>query len=441
MEHLVGETLEARLAKGALPLEQTLEYAIQIADALDKAHRQGVVHRDLKPGNIMLVKSGAKLLDFGLAKLQAAETPTNLSALPTEQANLTVEGTILGTLQYMAPEQLEGKEADGRTDIFAFGAVVYEMATGKKAFEGKSQASLIGAILKDDPVPMSELKPMTPSLLDQVVKKCLAKEPDERWQTAADLMTGLKWVTEAGTPVDSAPSATPPAAWRQAIPWSLVALMTVIASVAIWSPWNTPSEPMTSTFAVTLPAGDNLSLGPGPTIAISHDGRHLVYVADRNGQDEIYHRALDQAVAVPIGDTVGARRVFFSPDDQWVGFSAKGKLQKIPLTGGAPSPIADASVGEVVGASWGSDGKIILGGSVGSGLSIVSDTGGILESITTPGPVVMPCFSPFGPPQLTTMHGSESSPWTQVNGRPSGKAGSTLDTLRQATFFMCALKH
>ena len=201
MEHLVGETLEARLAKGALPLEQTLEYAIQIADALDKAHRQGVVHRDLKPGNIMLVKSGAKLLDFGLAKLQATDTPTNLSALPTEQANLTAEGTILGTLQYMAPEQLEGKEADGRTDIFAFGAVVYEMAIGKKAFEGKSQASLIAAILKDDPPAMTELQPMTPQLLDWVVKRCLAKEPDERWQSASDLMAGLKQVTEIGTQV------------------------------------------------------------------------------------------------------------------------------------------------------------------------------------------------------------------------------------------------
>ena len=201
MEHLVGETLEARLVKGPLPLEQTLEYAIQIADALDKAHRQGVVHRDLKPGNIMLVKSGAKLLDFGLAKLQAADTPTNLSALPTEQANLTAEGTILGTLQYMAPEQLEGKEADGRTDIFAFGAVVYEMATGKKAFEGKSQASLIAAIMEKEPRPMSELQPMTPQLLDWVVKRCLAKEPDERWQSASDLMAGLKQVTEIGTQV------------------------------------------------------------------------------------------------------------------------------------------------------------------------------------------------------------------------------------------------
>ena len=175
MEHLEGETLAARLEKGALPLEQTLQYAIQIADALDKAHRQGVVHRDLKPGNIMLVKSGAKLLDFGLAKLQATETPTNLSSLPTEQASLTAEGTILGTLQYMAPEQLEGKEADPRTDIFAFGAVVYEMATGKKAFEGGSQASLIAAIMSQDPRPMSELQSMTPPVLDRVVKRCLAK--------------------------------------------------------------------------------------------------------------------------------------------------------------------------------------------------------------------------------------------------------------------------
>ena len=206
MEHLVGETLSARLEKGALPLEQTLQYAIQIADALDKAHRQGVVHRDLKPGNIMLVKSGAKLLDFGLAKLQATETPTNLSGLPTEQASLTAEGTILGTLQYMAPEQLEGKEADSRTDIFAFGAVVYEMATGKRAFEGKSQASLIAAILKDDPPPMSELQSMTPQLLDWVVKRCLAKEPDERWQTAADLMAGLRRATEREVQVDPSSS-------------------------------------------------------------------------------------------------------------------------------------------------------------------------------------------------------------------------------------------
>ena len=186
MEYLEGETLAQRLLKGPLPLEQVLQYAIEIADALDKAHRKGVTHRDLKPGNIMLTKSGTKLLDFGLAKLKQEVAPANvpLSELPTANDPLTAQGTILGTLQYMAPEQLEGKEVDARTDIFAFGAVVYEMATGKRAFEGKSQASVIAAILEDDPPPMSSLQPMTPPALDRVVKKCLAKEPDERWQTA-----------------------------------------------------------------------------------------------------------------------------------------------------------------------------------------------------------------------------------------------------------------
>ena len=228
MEYLEGESLAARLEKGALPLEQTLEYAIQIADALDRAHRQGVVHRDLKPDNIMLVKSGAKLLDFGLAKLRATEaTQEHLSALPTEHTNLTAEGTILGTLQYMALEQLEGKDTDNRTDIFAFGAVVYEMATGKKAFEGKSQASLIAAIMGQDPPPMSELQSMTPPVLDRIVKRCLAKQPDERWQTAADLMAELRWVGEVGTQIaPSSSSVTAPALWKRAIPWSIAAVVT-----------------------------------------------------------------------------------------------------------------------------------------------------------------------------------------------------------------------
>src|SRR6266478_1984106 len=175
MEYLEGETLAHRLLKGALPVQQVLQYSIEISDALDKAHRKGVTHRDLKPGNIMLTKSGAKLLDFGLAKLKQEIAPANvqLSELPTANDPLTAQGTIVGTLQYMAPEQLEGKEVDARTDIFAFGAVVYEMATGKRAFEGKSQASVIGAILKDDPPPISSLQPMTPPALDRTVKTCL----------------------------------------------------------------------------------------------------------------------------------------------------------------------------------------------------------------------------------------------------------------------------
>src|SRR6202043_631765 len=187
MEYLEGETLAQRLLKGPLPLDQVLQYAIEITDALDKAHRKGVTHRDLKPGNIMLTKSGTKLLDFGLAKLNQEVAPANvpLSQLPTANEPLTAQGSIVGTLQYMAPEQLEGKDVDARADIFAFGAVVYEMAPGKKAFEGKSQASVISAIMSSDPAPISTLQPMTPPTLDRVVKTCLAKDPDERWQTAA----------------------------------------------------------------------------------------------------------------------------------------------------------------------------------------------------------------------------------------------------------------
>src|SRR6266550_4162903 len=198
MEYLEGETLAQRLLKGSLPLEQVLQYAIEIADALDKAHRKGVTHRDLKPGNIMLTKAGTKLLDFGLAKLKQEVAPAHvqLSELPTANDPLTAKGTIVGTLQYMAPEQLEGKEVDARTDIFAFRAVVYEMATGKRTFEGKSQASLIAAILEREPPSMSSLQPMTPPALNHVVKACLAKDRDGRWEAASDLTRELKWITE-----------------------------------------------------------------------------------------------------------------------------------------------------------------------------------------------------------------------------------------------------
>src|ERR1700681_2808342 len=210
MEYLEGETLAQRLVKGSLPLEQVLQFAIEIADALDKAHRKGVTHRDLKPGNIMLTKTGTKLLDFGLAKLKQEVAPANvqLSQLATADDPVTAEGTIVGTLQNMAPEQWEGKEVDARTDICAFGAVVYEMATGKRAFEGKSQASLIAKILEIDPPPISSLQPMTPPALERTVKRCLAKEPDDRWQTARDLEVQLKWIAEGGSQIGLTPAAT-----------------------------------------------------------------------------------------------------------------------------------------------------------------------------------------------------------------------------------------
>ena len=376
----MGETLEARLAKGALPLEQTLEYAIQIADALDKAHRQGVVHRDLKPGNIMLVKSGAKLLDFGLAKLQAAETPTNLSALPTEQANLTAEGTILGTLQYMAPEQLEAKEADSRTDIFAFGAVVYEMATGKKAFEGKSQASLIAAIMGQEPRPMSELQPMTPSFLDRVVKKCLAKEPDERWQSASDLMTGLRWVTEVGTSADSLPAVTAPAAWKRAIPWSIAAVVVVIAAIMLRSdvPIIPNVQPVTRT-EITLPSTSPLGFGAtfgfDPTlIALSPDGTTLVFVGKTGEGTQLYLREMDGLEITPIAGTEGAIHPFFSPDSNWVGFLTLDRVKKISLRGGGPITLCQAP--NPIRATWTHDDMIYFGSNEGMVLNSVPASGG-----------------------------------------------------------------
>src|ERR1700687_5576870 len=197
MEYLEGETLADRLGKGPAPAEQLLRYGIEVADALDKAHRQGIVHRDLKPGNVMITKSGVKLLDFGLAKAMAQPVQASgMTSLPTVMGsgqNLTQEGTILGTFQYMAPEQLEGRDADARTDIFAFGCLLYEMATGRKAFSGGTQASLISAIMKEDPAPISTTQPMTPPALDRVVRKCLAKDPEDRWQNAADLGSELKW--------------------------------------------------------------------------------------------------------------------------------------------------------------------------------------------------------------------------------------------------------
>jgi len=386
MEHLVGETLEARLAKGPLPLEQTLEYAIQIADALDKAHRQGVVHRDLKPGNIMLVKSGAKLLDFGLAKLQAADTPTNLSALPTEQANLTAEGTILGTLQYMAPEQLEGKEADSRTDIFAFGAVVYEMATGKKAFEGSSQASLIAAIMGQEPRPMSELQPMAPELLDWVVKRCLAKDPDERWQSASDVMAGLKRTTEVGTEPGLSHSVTAPSLWNRAIPWGIAVVMALMAAMAIWN-WTSPARQSLVRFSVTLPLDQRLpdaSQSFAPPVALSPDGERLVYVGLRDNRTQLYMRDIHAFEAVPVPGTEGASSPFFSPDSKWLGFFANGKLQKVSMAGGAPLPICDVPTFSGLGVSWGSNATIIFSPYIGSGLFQVDASGGVPKKLTTP---------------------------------------------------------
>ena len=386
MEYLQGETLADRLKKGALPQEQTLRYANQIADALDKVHRQGITHRDLKPGNIMLTKAGAKLLDFGLATLKAP-SPANaaaLSALPTQQERLTEKGTILGTFQYMAPEQLEAKDADARTDIFAFGTVLYEMATGKRAFEGESQASLTAAILTSHPPPMSSLQPLTPPVLERVVKRCLAKDPEDRWQSARDLSEELKWIAEGSS---DAGGAGPLGPRPRYVAWVAAGVIVgaIAAGGAVWSVMRTSSSApgvLTHT-VVSLPSNEQLgAVGASPPMAISPDGTRLVYASQNGGRTQLYLRPLNQFEANVIPGTEGARDPFFSPDGQWVGFFADVTLQKVSVTGGAPQPICDAP-DISLGASWGPDDTIVFAAGL-SGLVRVPAGGGTPESLTTP---------------------------------------------------------
>ena len=384
MEYLEGETLAARLVKGLLPLDQVLKYAIEIADALDKAHRKGITHRDLKPGNIMLTKSGAKLLDFGLAKLKQEVAPaTPISQLPTMKSAITGEGTILGTLQYMAPEQVEAKEVDARTDIFAFGAVVYEMATGRKAFDGKTSASVMAKILEVDPPSMASLQPMTPSALDRVVKTSLAKEPDERWQAAGDLCRELKWIAEGGSQVTSGPKGIR-ALGRRALILSFGTLLlgAAIGGIAIWNlkPFRS-SQPITRT-VINLPPGQQLAgLDAGPAVAVSPDGTRIAYVAAQGGTQQLYLRTMDNLEAKPVSGTQGAVAPFFSPDGQWLGFFAEGKLKKVLVSGGAVIPLGDIALGSR-GVSWGSRGTIAFASAVAGPLQKMSEAGSTAQPLT-----------------------------------------------------------
>src|SRR6202140_643588 len=380
MEYVEGETLAKRLVKGPLPLDQVLQYAIEIADALDKSHRKGITHRDLKPGNIMLTKSGTKLLDFGLAKLKQEAAPaTPVSQLPTMQNAITGEGTILGTLQYMAPEQVEAKEVDARTDIFAFGAVVYEMATGKKAFEGKTSASVMAAILKDEPPAMSSLQPMTPLQLDRVVRKCLAKEPDERWQTASDLCGELKWIAEGGSHVTIPAPLVARRKIRERLLWAISALAVLVAAVtsSLFYFSSRATEPETLRFSVPPP-----DTSQPQQFALSPDGHRLVFTArDSSGREFLWVRPLDVLTAQPLSGTEGASEPFWSPDSRFIGFFAQGKLRKISVSGGGPETICDAESGR--GGTWNQEGVILFGPDAPRGLYRVSYAGGKTTPVTT----------------------------------------------------------
>ena len=387
MEYLEGETLAERLKKGPLPLAQVLQYAIEISDALDKAHRKGITHRDLKPGNIMLTKTGTKLLDFGLAKLRASSVTSPLSQLPTANDNMTAQGTILGTLQYMAPEQLEGKEADSRTDIFAFGVVVYEMATGKKAFEGKSEASLIAKILETDPPPLSSLQPMTPPALDRVVKICLAKEPDERWQAATDLCRELKWIAEDGShvamPASAEASRTGPLS-NTRVAWALTAIA-VVAALALGTfahLHRTTEEPDVIKLSVLPPEKASFNVRSIP--AVSPNGRRLAFVATLDGKNELWVRDLDSLAARPLSGTDGADHPFWSPDSHFIAFFASGKLKKIDVAGGPGVSLCDAAIGGTgYGGSWSKNDVILFSPAGNVGLFRVSVAGGNATPVTT----------------------------------------------------------
>jgi Tol biopolymer transport system component/tRNA A-37 threonylcarbamoyl transferase component Bud32 len=381
MEHLEGETLADRIARGVLPVEEALRYAIEIADALDKAHRHGIVHRDLKPANVMLTRGGAKLLDFGLARSIETEAisadSATIMAPGTRDKPLTSEGTIVGTFQYMAPEQLDGRPADARTDIFAFGALLHEMLTGRRAFDGKSRASVIAAIIAAEPQPVSVLRPVTPRDLDRVVSICLRKEPDERWQSAWDLKLELESLlagsAEAGQKMRARRGSL--AGWIAA-----AAVLLGAGALAVWD-WRANHGPEPATvLEIAPPPGHRFNSVDGPVV-ISPDGSQFLLGVAGGNADGLHVRSLDSNEFRPLRGAETGYDAFWSPDGREVGFFANGKLRRINVTTGALATIASVTDGR--GATWGPDGSILYTPSAHSPIHRVSANGGSATPVTT----------------------------------------------------------
>jgi Tol biopolymer transport system component len=419
MEFLEGETLAARILKGPMPTEQVLKVGTEICDGLDKAHRTGVVHRDLKPANIMLTKSGAKLMDFGLAKSTVAVAVPNSSmtsplGTPSPSGPLTQAGAIIGTFQYMSPEQVEGKEADARSDIFSLGTVLYEMATAHRAFDSKTMAGVMAGILERDPAPISSVQPSSPLLLDRLVKTCLAKDPDERWQTAHDVKLQLQSMREVGSQFSAAASAATTAAAAEAASTAAAvqsrrnrhrtvlilgtALVTAIVAGALGYLAH-PAKPETKlTATITLPP--NLQVEPyNISFAFSPDGQKIAFTGvGEDGRSNIYIRPLDTEIPQLLAGTEGAASPFWSPDGRSIGFFADKKLKRIDVANASVTTLCDAPAGR--GGAWSSEGVILFAPSNQTGLSTVSATGGTPTPITSLGTEIgtdrVPFFLPDG---------------------------------------------
>ena len=394
MEYLEGESLADRLRKGALPLKQALQFGIQITEALAAAHRAGILHRDLKPGNVMLTAGGAKLLDFGLAKTSPAlpgitggassgmtpSTPTmTIAEMSSPSKALTEQGTVVGTFQYMAPEVLQGAEADARSDVFSLGCVLYEMVTSRRAFEGKSQLSVLTGILEKDPGPVSQVQPASPAALDHVVKTCLEKNPEERFQTAHDVKVQLKWLAEGGAQA-AAPAAQP---FRRSWLLAGLALLVVLGLTgAYFAVAPRPSPAVVRSYILPPPGMSFVTIAPssGPP-EISPDGTRLTFTArDDKGKIMLYVRPLNSLSAEPLAGSEDASYPFWSPDSEQIGFFAGGKLKKIDANGGPPQVLCDAAIGR--GGTWGKQGVIVFAPGPSESLFQISAEGGTATPVT-----------------------------------------------------------
>jgi Tol biopolymer transport system component len=384
MELVDGETLADRLGRGPLPFETSLRIGAEIAAALGAAHAKGIVHRDLKPGNVMLTRTGVKLLDFGLARDFAFGSSAGLTEAATIGKNLTAEGTIVGTLSYMAPEQLEGKSADPRTDVFALGAVLYEMLTGKRAFTGSSSATVISAILTADPPPVSAAAPIAPPDLDRLVRLCLAKDPADRWQSAHDVELQLRAIGGSGSAVRVA--APPRASRRPWIPWAIAAVAATAALAALLRGSRSSPAPPAIRFLVPPPAGASFESQTveNAVYALSPDGKALAFIAKGQDGRRIWLRPLSQPEAKPVGGTEGARMVFWSPDSRTIGFAAGNQLRRVASDGGAPVTICEVPGETGLSATWGNAGDIVFASVQGEALYRVAAAGGTAAKTLEP---------------------------------------------------------